>query len=76
MAAFLKLDATTPDGKPHRKIVVNADSISRIEPMGPTHCALVMRESPSESIFVSGSLDEVLGRILEHSQPPYSTPGR
>jgi hypothetical protein len=76
MAAFLMLDASQPNGAFHRKIAVNVDSISRIEPSGPNCCILVMREHPSENIYVAGSLKDVFDQILEHSLPPNRAPGR
>ncbi len=76
MASFLRLDATDPQGKFHYRIIINVDSISRIDPVGANYCRLVMRESQSEQIYVAGTLEGLFSQILEHSLPPYRAPGR
>ncbi len=76
MAAFLMLDATDPKGTYLRKTVINVNSISRIDSVGANCCRLVMRESPSEDICVTGTLEGLLHQILEHSLPPHRAPGR
>ena len=76
MAAFLMLDATDPKGEFHHSFVVNVESISRIDPIGPKHCRFLMRENPSEPIYVAGTLEDLFGRIIEHSLPPMRAPGR
>jgi hypothetical protein len=64
MAAFLMLDATDPNGTYLRKTVINVDSISRIVSVGANCCRVVMRESPSEDIYVAGTLKGLLDQIL------------
>ncbi len=76
MAAFLMLVATDPNGTYLRKTVINVDSISRIVSVGANYCQVVMRESPSEDIYVAGTLEGLLGQILENSLPPCHAPGR
>jgi hypothetical protein len=69
---MITVDVTSdPNGTYLCKTVINVDSISRIVSVGTNCCRVVMQESPSEGIYVAGTLKGLLGQILEHSLPPH-----
>lgn len=76
MGLFLSLDETDSEGKFLRNTVVNADAIVRFHAIGSEHCLLLMQSFPSESIYVAGSLKDVLESIISNSLPPTRAPGR
>ena len=76
MAVFLSLEETDSEGKFLRTTVVNADALVRFHAIGSEHCLLQMQSFPSESIYVAGSLKDVLERIISNSLPPMRAPGR
>jgi hypothetical protein len=76
MAIFLSLNETDSEGKFLRNTVVNADAIVSVHAIGAEHCLLLMQSYPSESIYVAGSLKDVLESIISNSLPPTRAPGR
>lgn len=59
MAVFLILDETDVDGRFLRKTAIDAESIFRIDAVGSSVCSLRMRSSPSESLYVKGTLEQM-----------------
>lgn len=63
MAVFLILNATDNHGTVLHKIMVNAEAIIRIDPIGPRHCKLLMQSSPLQVFCVFGTLEELQVRL-------------